>query len=303
MLQFNTDASLTGPRVSFACLFAFFLFMSSSLLHATFNFEVSQLVNNNNAYSDQGVLMEWSGSFNTNGHSYTSFGSGNFLNSPAVVNYYNAQADHVIYFGGIGVNSQSYVEFNTDPRPGIFLHKDVVKNLMPKKTGVTLSESDPDAINHASKPYGSTGNSYDSGADYIMMGDTFAIGHVQYKEGGPAASAQQMFLPQGYVSGTEISGSVFLRGETFESLGILETFGIDTDSFFASANNNPNSIVLASVVEPYNTFGFEVFHDENGNPGGTVSIEINAPVPEPSTYALILGCLTFLSLILRKHFA
>ena len=302
MLQFNTDASLTGPRVSFACLFAFFLFMSSSLLHATFNFEVSQLVNNNNAYSDQGVLMEWSGSFNTNGHSYTSFGSDNFLNSPAFVNYYNAQVDHVVYFGGIGSSSQNYLEYETDEKQGIFQHNDAVKDLLPKKSGVTLSESDSNAINHAFKS-GSTGNSYDSGADYIMMGDTFAIGHIQYKEGGPVASAQQIFLPQGYVSGTEISGSVFLRGETFESLGILETFGIDTDSFFASANNNPNSIVLASVVEPYNTFSFEVFHDENGNPGGTVSIEINAPVPEPSTYALILGCLTFLSLILRKHFA
>ena len=153
MLQFNTAASLTGATARFTCIITFFLFIGLSVVHATFNFEVSQLVNNNNAYSDQGVLMEWSGSFNLNGHSYTSFGSGNFLNSPA------------------------------------------------------------------------------------------------------------------------------------------------------SANNNPNSIVLASVVEPYNTFGFEVFHDENGNPGGTVSIEINAPVPEPSTYALILGCFTFLSLILRKHFA
>ena len=110
---------------------------------SAFNVEISQLMYNNNAYSDQGVLMEWSGSINTNGFTYTSFGSGNFLNSPAFVNYYNAQVDHVIYFGGIGANSQSYQEYNTDLKPGIFEHNEVVQNLLPKKAGVPYTKMTP----------------------------------------------------------------------------------------------------------------------------------------------------------------
>ena len=101
MLQFNTDASLTGATARFTFIITFFLCMGLSVVHATFNLVVSQLVNNNNAYSDQGVLMEWSGSFNLNGHSYTSFGTSNFLISPAFTNYYNAQTEHIMYFGGL----------------------------------------------------------------------------------------------------------------------------------------------------------------------------------------------------------
>ena len=92
-----------------------------------------------------------------------------------------------------------------------------MSDLLPKKSGATLSESDPNAINHAYQS-SRTGNSYDSDADYIMIGDTFAIGHVQYNAGGPVESAQQIILPQGYVSGTEISGSLFFRGETLSRL-------------------------------------------------------------------------------------
>ena len=88
----------------------------------------------------------------------------------------------MIYFGGIRANSQSYLEYNTDLKPGIFEHNEVVQNLLPQKAGVTLNEDDPNVINHAFKPF-STGNSYDSDADYIMIGDTFAIGYIQYKEG------------------------------------------------------------------------------------------------------------------------
>jgi hypothetical protein len=272
------------------------LLMGSLLItqvSSAFNIEISQLIDNNNAYSDQGVLMEWSGSINTNGFTYTSFGSSNFLNSPAFVNYYNAQVDHVIYFGGIGANSQSYLEYNTDPKPGIFEHNEVVQNLLPKKAGVTLHEDDPNAINHAFKP-GSTGNSYDSDADYIMIGDTFAIGYVQYKPGGSIESLQQIVLPQGYVSGTTLSGSLFLRGETLDGLGLGDGFNEDIEL-------NGNSIVLASLLQTYANFGFDIFHDENGSPGTSVSVEIETPIPEPSSYALILGAFLFGGLLLRKR--
>ena len=270
-------------------------------IYGNFNLEVSQLVNNNNAYSDQGVLMEWSGSFNTNGHTYTSFASNNFLNSPAFTNYYNAQVDHVMYFGAIGSSAQIYLEYDTDEKPGIFQHNDVVSDLLPKKSGATLSESDPNAINHAYQS-SRTGNSYDSDADYIMIGDTFAIGHVQYKAGGPVESAQQIILPQGYVSGTEISGSLFFRGETLESLRLLETLGIDIDLASASSSSGANGIVLASVVEPYFNFGFEVFFNEAGSPGTSVSVDVDTSnVPEPSTYALILGGLALMLLGFKRR--
>lgn len=300
MLQFNTDASLTGATARFTFIITFFLCMGLSVVHATFNLEVSQLVNNNNAYSDQGVLMEWSGSFNLNGHSYTSFGSSNFLNSPAFTNYYNAQTEHIMYFGGIGSNVQIYLEYDTDTKPGIFGHNDVVKNMFPKKSELTKHESDPNAINHSYQS-SRTGNTYDSDADYIMIGDTFAIGYVEYKAGGPVESAQQIILPQGYVSGTDISGSLFFRGETLESLGLLETFGIDVDLASASSGIGANSIVLASVIEPYFNFGFEVFFNDAGNPGTSVSVDIDTSnVPEPSTYALILGGLSLIFLAFKR---
>jgi hypothetical protein len=290
--SFNAfNAPILNKTVINATLLMGSLFVAQ--VSSAFNIEISQLMDNNNAYSDQGVLMEWSGSINTNGHTYTSFGSSNFLNSPAFVNYYNAQVDHVIYFGGIGANSQSYAEYNTDPKPGVFEHNEVVQNLLPKKAGVTLHEDDPNAINHAFKP-GSTGNSYDSDADYIMIGDTFAIGYVLYKPGGPVASLQQIFLPQGYVSGTTLSGSLFLRGETLDGLGIA-------DGFNENIELNGNGIVLASLLQTYANFGFDVFHDENGNPGTSVSVEIETPIPEPSSYALILGAFLFGGLLLRKR--
>ena len=103
------------------------------------------------------------------------------------------------------------------------------------------------------------------------------------------------------MSGTDISGSLFFRGETLESLGLLETFGIDVDLASASSGIGANSIVLASVIEPYFNFGFEVFFNDAGNPGTSVSVDIDTSnVPEPSTYALILGGLSLIFLAFKR---